>query len=215
MSEPYDDIRTSASLLSRAPASFTSFPPTEDMLGSHEQHFLEDQYGGYENLMASTTLEEIPKAVRKEENVSEIKEESQEPQMEIEEDVKPSVKNEEEETRRPPSTTPPGLSPNLLVLITFVLRPPTPSSIRSQDCDAALACSRCLIDESSQCRRASADLDPPLAEPPLTDKERKILKSGWGDWTNFCTSYGLKPWDQDDAAEAKAILEAMARQDEE
>ncbi|BGP01347.1 hypothetical protein NBRC10513v2_002301 [Rhodotorula toruloides] len=171
MSEPYDDIRTSASLLSRAPASFTSFPPTEDMLGSHEQHFLEDQYGGYENLMASyglkpwdddymdkrTTLEEIPKAVRKEENVSEIKEESQEPQMEIEEDVKPSVKNEEEET----------------VALSW------------------------------------------MQQPPLTDKERKILKSGWGDWTNFCTSYGLKPWDQDDAAEAKAILEAMARQDEE
>lgn len=41
------------------------------------------------------------------------------------------------------------------------------------------------------------------------------MKRSFGDWTNFCASYGLKPWDQDDAAEAKAILEAMASQDEE
>ncbi|BGP23376.1 hypothetical protein JCM10295v2_002272 [Rhodotorula toruloides] len=65
-----------------------------------------------------------------------------------------------------------------------------------------------------------SDCNPALAlsramQPPLSSMEREILKRGWGDWTNFCTSYGLKPWDQDDAAEAKAILEAMARQDEE
>lgn len=72
-----------------------------------------------------------------------------------------------------------------------------------------------MTDGRSQHWRVQADFDGILAEPPLTNKERKILKSGFGDWTNFCASYGLKPWDRDDAAEAKAILEAMARQGEE
>ncbi|GAA6037601.1 hypothetical protein NBRC10512_002583 [Rhodotorula toruloides] len=109
MSEPYDDI--------------------QDMLGSGEQDFLEDQYGCYENFMASyglkpwedddmdvgfelihqfaeerqdanqpPPLEEIPRDIKQEGNVSEVKAESQASQMDVEEDVKPSVKNEEEET---------------------------------------------------------------------------------------------------------------------
>ncbi|KAK4331554.1 hypothetical protein RTBOTA2_001036 [Rhodotorula toruloides] len=119
MSEPYDDI--------------------QDMLGSHEQHFLEDQYGGYENLMASYGLKPWD-----------------DDYMDVGFDLVHHFAQEKDDPR-----------------------------------------------------------GDPQGEPPLTDKERKILKSGWGDWTNFCTSYGLKPWDQDDAAEAKAILEAMARQDEE
>ncbi|BGP06632.1 hypothetical protein BJY59DRAFT_712151 [Rhodotorula toruloides] len=179
MSEPYDDI--------------------QDMLGSGEQDFLEDQYGCYENFMASyglkpwedddmdvgfelihqfaeerqdanqpPPLEEIPRDIKQEGNVSEVKAESQASQMDVEEDVKPLV----------------GLSPNSLILITL-------------------------------CPPSSHPVVEPQQEPPLTNKERKILKSGFGDWTNFCASYGLKPWDRDDAAEAKAILEAMARQGEE
>jgi hypothetical protein len=41
-------------------------------------------------------------------------------------------------------------------------------------------------------------------------KEREIVKKGWGTWTNFMQSYGLKAYDLDDIDEAKAILSAMA-----
>ncbi|BGO90189.1 hypothetical protein JCM10020v2_001826 [Rhodotorula toruloides] len=184
MSEPYDDI--------------------QDMLGSGEQDFLEDQYGCYENFMASyglkpwedddmdvgfelihqfaeerqdanqpPPLEEIPRDIKQEGNVSEVKAESQASQMDVEEDASRPTRS---------SSSP------------FVLRPLTPSS---------------NLNKQSNMPATNA------LQPPLTNKERKILKSGFGDWTNFCASYGLKPWDRDDAAEAKAILEAMARQGEE
>ncbi|KAG0665002.1 hypothetical protein C6P46_000628 [Rhodotorula mucilaginosa] len=48
---------------------------------------------------------------------------------------------------------------------------------------------------------------PPTASHP---KEREIVKKGWGTWTNFMQSYGLKAYDLDDIDEAKAILSAMA-----
>ncbi|TKA57503.1 hypothetical protein B0A53_00734 [Rhodotorula sp. CCFEE 5036] len=47
-------------------------------------------------------------------------------------------------------------------------------------------------------------------QPPLTPKEREIVKKGRGTWTNFMQSYGLKAYDLDDIDEAKAILSAMA-----
>lgn len=46
-------------------------------------------------------------------------------------------------------------------------------------------------------------------QPPLTPDERKVLKHGWGDWTSFTQSYGLKAFDPDENDEAKRILEAM------
>ncbi|BGP18118.1 hypothetical protein JCM10213v2_006169 [Rhodosporidiobolus nylandii] len=49
--------------------------------------------------------------------------------------------------------------------------------------------------------------------PPLTPAERDIVKS-YGSWTNFCASFGIKPWDADAAAEGKAILRAFVQGDE-
>ncbi|KAK2594299.1 hypothetical protein QQS21_008005 [Conoideocrella luteorostrata] len=46
-------------------------------------------------------------------------------------------------------------------------------------------------------------------QPPLNEGERAIRRS-YGGWTNFMQSYGLKPWDDDDAAEGKAIISALA-----
>lgn len=48
----------------------------------------------------------------------------------------------------------------------------------------------------------------------MTPAERKVLKS-YGDWTNFCASFGLKPWDDGDAAEAMAIIRSFAADVEE
>ncbi|KAJ5545015.1 hypothetical protein N7535_006596 [Penicillium sp. DV-2018c] len=51
-------------------------------------------------------------------------------------------------------------------------------------------------------------------QPPLTDAERAIVKS-YGGWTAFMFSFGLKPFNDDDAEEAMAILKAFTTQDEE
>lgn len=51
-------------------------------------------------------------------------------------------------------------------------------------------------------------------EPPLTPTERAIIKS-YGGWTNFMQSMGLKPWDEEDADEGKAIVAAFAADKEE
>ncbi|KAM3461624.1 hypothetical protein BB8028_0007g02950 [Beauveria bassiana] len=51
-------------------------------------------------------------------------------------------------------------------------------------------------------------------QPPLTLTERAICKS-YGGWTNFMASMGLKPWDQEDADEGKAIIAAFAHDKEE
>lgn len=56
-----------------------------------------------------------------------------------------------------------------------------------------------------------ADLSP--IEPPLTPAERAIVKS-YGGWTSFMQSFGLKPWDSDDAEEGKRILEGFVEQDD-
>lgn len=50
-----------------------------------------------------------------------------------------------------------------------------------------------------------------LAAPAgLSAAAKDVLKS-YGGWTNFMQSYALKPWDGNDAAEGKAILEGLAR----
>lgn len=50
-----------------------------------------------------------------------------------------------------------------------------------------------------------------MTEPPLTPDERKVVKE-YDNWTHFMQSYELKPWDQDDVDEGKAILEGLAAQ---
>lgn len=51
-----------------------------------------------------------------------------------------------------------------------------------------------------------------ITEPPLTPAERAIVKS-YGGWSQFMASFGLKPWDRDDADEGKRILESFAQDD--
>lgn len=55
-------------------------------------------------------------------------------------------------------------------------------------------------------------LTPPI-EPPLSPAEREIVK-GYGGWTNFLFSYGLKPWNDEDAEEGLLILKGLAQVDE-
>lgn len=51
-------------------------------------------------------------------------------------------------------------------------------------------------------------------EPPLTPAERAIIKE-YGGWTQFMLTFGLKPHDEDDIAEAKQIVERIAAVDSE
>ncbi|KAJ5885276.1 hypothetical protein N7495_009786 [Penicillium taxi] len=51
-------------------------------------------------------------------------------------------------------------------------------------------------------------------QPPLSPAERVIVKS-YGGWTRFMQSFGLKPWEEDDAAEGKQILRTFVASDEE
>jgi hypothetical protein len=53
-----------------------------------------------------------------------------------------------------------------------------------------------------------------VTEPPLSPAERAIVKS-YGGWTQFMMSFGLKPWESDDAEEGKRILEAFTWDSEE
>ncbi|KAJ5511353.1 hypothetical protein N7453_003456 [Penicillium expansum] len=50
-------------------------------------------------------------------------------------------------------------------------------------------------------------------QPPLTPAERAIVKS-YGGWTYFLQSFGLKPWETEDAEEGKRILEAFVQDEE-
>lgn len=50
------------------------------------------------------------------------------------------------------------------------------------------------------------------AEPPLTPREREIVKA-YGGWTRFMISFGLKPYDLEDIDEAKSIVKAFAADD--
>lgn len=50
--------------------------------------------------------------------------------------------------------------------------------------------------------------------PPLSAAERSIVRAS-GAWTNFCLSYGLKPFDSGDCDHALQIVRAMVRADEE
>ncbi|RJE24701.1 hypothetical protein PHISCL_02966 [Aspergillus sclerotialis] len=45
-------------------------------------------------------------------------------------------------------------------------------------------------------------------QPPLTPAEREIVKS-YGGWTQFLFSFGLKPWNDEDADEGMQILKAF------
>lgn len=49
-------------------------------------------------------------------------------------------------------------------------------------------------------------------EPPLAPAERTVVKS-YGGWTNFTSSYGLKPWNDAHAAEGKSIAGGLAQQE--
>ncbi|CEL02385.1 hypothetical protein ASPCAL03556 [Aspergillus calidoustus] len=46
-------------------------------------------------------------------------------------------------------------------------------------------------------------------QAPLTPAERAIVKS-YGGWSQFLFSYGLKPWNTEEAEEGKRILESLA-----
>ncbi|KAJ5778293.1 hypothetical protein N7520_001539 [Penicillium odoratum] len=50
-------------------------------------------------------------------------------------------------------------------------------------------------------------------QPSLSPAEQAIVKS-YGGWIQFLRCFGLKPWDQEDAEEAKRILEAFAEDDD-
>ncbi|KAE8326727.1 hypothetical protein BDV39DRAFT_176504, partial [Aspergillus sergii] len=45
-------------------------------------------------------------------------------------------------------------------------------------------------------------------QPPLSAPERSIVRSHGG-WTNFLLSYGLKPWNDEDAEEGLVILKGL------
>jgi hypothetical protein len=45
----------------------------------------------------------------------------------------------------------------------------------------------------------------------LTEAERAVEKS-YGGWTTFMQTYGLKAYDDDHIAEAKAIISGLAKQ---
>ncbi|PYH98705.1 hypothetical protein BO71DRAFT_283224, partial [Aspergillus ellipticus CBS 707.79] len=57
---------------------------------------------------------------------------------------------------------------------------------------------------------------PPLTKtmqnPLLTPAQRAIVKT-YGGWTQFLLCFGLKPWNEDDAAEGVSILRAFVEED--
>ncbi|KAI9639487.1 uncharacterized protein MKK02DRAFT_39787 [Dioszegia hungarica] len=50
-------------------------------------------------------------------------------------------------------------------------------------------------------------------QPILTPGEKAVVKD-YGGWTNFSLSYGLKPWESADNAEAHQIAKGMASNDQ-
>ncbi|KAF7718687.1 Uncharacterized protein PECH_001466 [Penicillium ucsense] len=50
-------------------------------------------------------------------------------------------------------------------------------------------------------------------QPPLTPAQRSIVKS-YGGWTMFLRSFGLKPWNTEDAEEGLRILNALVKDDD-
>jgi hypothetical protein len=55
---------------------------------------------------------------------------------------------------------------------------------------------------------------PPDSNPLFRPKrESSIIVKGYGDWTSFMQSYGLKAWDDGDIGEAKRILEGLVASD--
>ncbi|KAL4869364.1 hypothetical protein BDV12DRAFT_196416 [Aspergillus spectabilis] len=53
---------------------------------------------------------------------------------------------------------------------------------------------------------------PSASATPLTPAEREII-NGYGGWTMFLASFGLKPWNDEDAKEGLSIVRALARDD--
>lgn len=53
-----------------------------------------------------------------------------------------------------------------------------------------------------------------IPEPILTPGEKAVVK-GYGGWQAFMLSYGLKPWEEDDAEEGLQIVRGLAQVDEE
>lgn len=66
------------------------------------------------------------------------------------------------------------------------------------------------MDGSSE-RLAAAFLSNKNDPTRLTWQE---VKAGWGSWSNFMHSYGLKPWKQDNLEEALAISRALKQAEE-
>ncbi len=54
---------------------------------------------------------------------------------------------------------------------------------------------------------AASHLSNPSDPSMLTTKE---IKDGWGSFTNFMLSYGLKPYNPEDCQEAAAISQTLA-----
>jgi len=51
------------------------------------------------------------------------------------------------------------------------------------------------------------------AEPPLSPPEQEVVNA-YGSWTQFMMSFGLKPWETEDAEEGKRIAETFAAHDD-
>ena len=50
-----------------------------------------------------------------------------------------------------------------------------------------------------------------ILEPPLSKGARVVVKS-YGNWTNFCQSYGYKPWEDEDKEDARQLAESFAKE---
>lgn len=54
-----------------------------------------------------------------------------------------------------------------------------------------------------------------MTEPGGMSQEAKVVVKSYGSWTQFMHSFGLKPWEDNDAKEGLAIAESFAKDAEE